>query len=190
MAYEVELKFKVDDRETVKTHLAKLASTCGEIEYHCDTYYMHPDPLRDFAKTHEAFRIRTVGNDNCLTYKGPIVDPHVKVRQEIEILFENGLNAAEQMAQLLTTLGFRPRGTVRKTRISNRLHWHDREFTVTFDDVEGLGSFMEVETIAGDHDSERNAARDECLKLAEHLGLSQPERRSYLTMVLQQEEKG
>ncbi|MEX1230284.1 MAG: class IV adenylate cyclase [Planctomycetaceae bacterium] len=189
MPYEVELKFKVDDRDTVKARLAKLAATCGEVEHHCDTYYMHPDPKRDFAKTHEAFRIRTVGDENCLTYKGPIVDPHVKVRQEIEIGFERGPAASEQMAQLLTTLGFRPRGVVRKVRLSNRLHWEDRDFTVTFDDVEGLGSFMEVETIADDGEPERLAARDACLRLAEHLGLAQPERRSYLTMMLEKEEK-
>ncbi|MDA0833699.1 MAG: class IV adenylate cyclase [Planctomycetota bacterium] len=185
MSFEVELKFKVDNRETVKAHLAKLASTSGEVEHHCDTYYRHPDPNRDFAQTHEAFRIRTVNDENCLTYKGPIVDLQVKVREEIEIDFASGSDVARQMDHLLTTLGFRPRGVVRKTRISNRLHWDNRDFTVTFDDVEGLGSYMEVETIAGDEEAERLAARDACLRLATYLGLSHPERRSYLTMVLE-----
>lgn len=185
MPYEVELKFCVDDRHAVSCKLERLASTCGEVEHHCDTYFMHPDPQRDFAKTHEAFRIRTVNDANCLTYKGPIVDEHVKVRQEIEIGFASGSDEAERMAELLMILGFRPRGTVRKTRLSHRLHWHNRDFTVTFDDVDGLGAYMEVETIADDRESERIAARDACLALATHLGLSQPERRSYLTMILQ-----
>ncbi|MFN0198248.1 MAG: class IV adenylate cyclase [Planctomycetaceae bacterium] len=187
MAYEVELKFPVADRARLTVHLHELAARAGELEHHSDTYFMHPDPARDFAKTNEAFRIRSIGEEHFLTYKGPVVDRQVKMRQEIEIGFDSGPAAGKQMIQLLTLLGFRPRGTVQKRRIPHQLHWEGRDFTITFDDVAGLGSFVEIETIAGDEEAERISARDACLNLAHRVGLSQPERRSYLTMVLQQQ---
>ena len=83
MNYEVELKFRIDDPQRIAGLLDGLEATPGEIEQHRDTYFNHP--ARDFAETDEAFRIRSIGDDNRLTYKGPLVDKQTKTRQEVEV---------------------------------------------------------------------------------------------------------
>jgi len=50
------------------------------------------------------------------------------------------------------------------------------------DAVEGLGTFLEIESMA--QGSDRDAARDAILQLAEKLGLKNPERRSYLQLLI------
>ena len=62
--------------------------------------------------------------------------------------------------------------------------WEGRHLELAVDAVDGLGTFLEIESMA--HDSDRDAARDAILRLAENLGLKNPERRSYLQLLIQQ----
>ena len=70
-----------------------------------DRYFNHP--ARDFGVTDEAFRIRSVGDANCVTYKGPRIDSVTKTRREIEVSFAEGSDAASQMTDIWQSLGFR-----------------------------------------------------------------------------------
>ncbi len=54
---------------------------------------------------------------------------------------------------------------------------------VTLDDVQGLGWYLEIETLAGDND--RVPAQEAILSLAKHWDLENSERRSYLTLLLE-----
>src|SRR5690606_36038325 len=83
MNYEVELKFRIDEPTGVDAMLTGLEATQEDLEEHRDTYFSHP--ARDFAQTDEAFRIRSIGEANRLTYKGPLVDKQTKTRQEVEV---------------------------------------------------------------------------------------------------------
>lgn len=181
MTLEVEMKFAAPDHAALRSRLEGMgAAAMGAVRQE-DQYFNHP--ARDFATTDEAVRLRLDGGENRITYKGPKLDAATKTRREIEVGFEHGAEARDQMAQLLVELGFRPVLVVAKTRERFELVRGDRHFEIGLDSVDGLGEFAEVETLA-DADS-LPEARAAVLELAAELGLSTSERRSYLEMLLE-----
>ncbi|MGE3807996.1 MAG: class IV adenylate cyclase, partial [Gemmataceae bacterium] len=145
-----------------------------------DHYFNAPD--RDFAKTDEALRIRSIGANNFLTYKGAKRDQTTKTRKEIEVSLGSGADAANQFAELLKCLGYKPVAIVRKER--RKFRWQHNGFDVeaTLDEVDKVGSFVELEIVGAEEVYER--ARDTLFELAREFGLGESERRSYLEMYL------
>lgn len=180
MAYEVEQKYRVKDSRDISERLAMVGAVCGEPIRQVDAYFAHP--ARDFAQTDEALRLRRVGETNVVTYKGPKIDRATKTRREIELPLANGGLSFEQWRELLTALGFRATAEVAKTRTPYRLEIEARSLEVVLDEVDQLGSFVEIETAAEEEDLD--AARDVVAKLAAELELGQPERRGYIQMLL------
>jgi adenylate cyclase, class 2 len=178
MKYEVEQKFRVPDPAAIERRLGGLGARWGEPREEVDTYYAHP--ARDFARTDEALRIRRVGRRCAITYKGPKVDATTKTRRELEIPLDS--DRADSWAELLAALGFRPAGQVRKRRRKAHVDWQARSVEVALDEVDGLGTFLELELQADD--DQLNAARECLASLATELNLSGGERRSYLELVL------
>ena len=181
MLYEVELKFPLPDEGRVLNLLAELGAIAGTPVDQSDHYFNHP--ARDFRQTDEAFRIRSVGISNCVTYKGPVIDKSTKMRREIEVPFADGA-AAEQMAAIFTELGFRSVRKVCKNRTPWSLTWNGRTFELALDRVPAVGTFLEIELVVDE--SGRDEARQAILDLAGRLSLTQAERRSYLELVLAQ----
>jgi adenylate cyclase class 2 len=173
--YEVEVKVRAEHGR-VRERLEELdAEPLGAVQQ-ADTYYGHP--VRDFAETDEALRIRRETRDSVeaarVTYKGPLVEAESKTREERE----TGVDDAETMAAILEELGFEAVETVEKTRERFRVD----EYTVTLDAVTGLGEFVEVETGA-----ERvEPAREGAVELLRALDLDPDEqiRTSYLGLLL------
>jgi len=186
MSFEVENKYRLTVAVgQVEERVASL--TGAEFEpglVEIDQYYEHPDPAIRFRETDEAFRIRSIGNSNRLTYKGPKLDAATKTREEIEVFLEDGPDGRDRMAAMIESLRFAPVLVVRKTRRKASFKFEGRAFEVVLDDVEGLGLFVEIETIA-EQQAELDQARDALLKLAGQLDLSEPLRRSYLGMLLE-----
>ena len=180
MNIEVELKFRVTEANDLVRRLREYGSALPPPETQVDRYFAHP--ARDFAQTDEALRIRQIGQKNFVTYKGPKLDSSTKSRRELEIPLPSGDAGATQFAELLGALGFREVREVRKQRRKAVLLWQSRPVEVVLDEVEGLGCFAEIETQASEADFE--PARSAILALAAELGLDQPERRSYLEMLL------
>lgn len=180
MQFEVEMKFRAGDHGAIVQHLAALASSPSSTERHVDRYFNHP--VRDFAQTDEALRIRSIGDQNRITYKGPKIDATTKTRREIEIAVGDGAATADGLEAILELLGFRPSGVVRKTREKFPLQWEERAVEFAFDNVAGLGEFVELETVA--RPDEVDAARAALQRLAELLGLDAGIRQSYLQMLL------
>ncbi len=180
MQYEVELKFPLTNPDDVLARLDSLGAVAVSPVEQVDRYFNHP--ARDFRETDEAFRIRSVGEANCVTYKGPRVDSATKTRREIEVSFADGPEAARQMAEVWQSLGFRFVRDVRKTRTPLTLDWRQRVYELALDDVPPLGTFLEIELLADE--AGREAARDAILALASELGLTNSERRSYLELLL------
>lgn len=180
MTYEVELKFKLDANQHIQPQLEALGAVKGTSQQQADQYFAHP--TRDFAMTDEALRIRSIGDENRITYKGPVIDRATKTRHESELTFQSGPAAAEQLARIWEQLGFRRVRVVRKSRQSYSLRWHERDLEICVDQVEGLGAFLEIETLSDN--SDLAAAQQAILSLASELQLNHPERRSYLEMLL------
>ncbi|GAA0220056.1 class IV adenylate cyclase [Halobaculum roseum] len=186
--YEVEVKVRAD-HDAVRDRLVDLDATGTRRVRQVDTYY--DAPHRDFAETDEALRIRreTVadgandgggGAETKVTYKGPLVEAESKTREEFETAVADG-DAAEG---ILGGLGFSPAATVEK----------DREFfefdgyTVTLDDVAGVGEFVEVEREAAE--SEIEPAREGAYAVLRDLGLDPDDqiRTSYLGLLLRSQD--
>ncbi len=180
--FEVELKFPIPDADEMTLHLLARGARRGGVVEQSDLYFQHP--ARDFRQTHEALRLRKTNDGVRITYKGPIIDTQTKTRREIELPVGRGTGDFDELRTLLTVLGFEPVRGVDKVRAVYELVWEGRELELAVDSVEVLGTFLEIEALAQDHD--REAARDAILRLAENLGLKNPERRSYLQLLTEQ----
>jgi adenylate cyclase class 2 len=177
---EIEQKFAGADFADLEQRLARLGAEPGELREESDQYLNAPD--RDFAATGEAFRLRRVGTAAVMTYKGPKRPGDVKARAEIEVPLADGVGPADGCLALLQHLGYRPVAVVRKHRRLFHLERGGFAVHVCLDEVDELGRFAEVEVLAPE--AQLDAARATVSELAAALGLSRPERKSYLSLLL------
>jgi adenylate cyclase class 2 len=185
--YEVELKVRAD-HGPVRDRLAALdPEPLGRVAQ-TDTYYDAPD--RSFGDTDEALRIRrerrpeATGDTGAgeieraaITYKGPKVDDASKTREE----HETGVTDPDAAAGILDGLGYDAVAEVHK----DRERFAVGEGVVALDDIDGLGTFVEVEL---DVETEGGVptARNRAAEILRDLGLDPDEgiRRSYLELLL------
>jgi len=172
----IEIEVKARARaDTLERIMALGAIPMGE-ENHCDRYF-NP-PWRDFRKSDEALRIRIKEEGARLTYKGPKLDSMTKSRLERTVQIDDPL----EMEKILTALGFVLSAQVRKRR--SKYSW--RGVTIALDEVEGLGSFLEVEA-RGEADWEEQ--KEKVLSILRDLGLGESIRSSYLELLEEKERK-
>jgi adenylate cyclase class 2 len=157
---EIELKSRVDNLSPVRERLQQSgARFCGRVHEH-DVYYNAPH--RDFAETDEALRVRYAGGNAVVTYKGAkIKNLGLKAREELNTSVESG----EVFGQILTRLGFTMTAEVNKWRETYRF----RDASIALDEVESLGTFIEIEVIA---DTEMQSATETIDKIKKELGIS------------------
>jgi len=179
---EVEMKFPADDLAQLEDRLGKQGAQFKVRQEERDSY--HSAPYRDFAKTDEALRVRAAGDSNYITYKGPKRDADTKTREEIEVPLAAGQHVASNMAKLLETLGFRHVAIITKSRRQYRLQWKGFEVVIALDRVQDVGNYIELEIMAPE--DQYAAARAAVVELGQALGLTQPERRSYLELWLEE----
>lgn len=135
---EVEAKIKVEDSASLRARLQEIQATHIGSELQHDIYLNAPH--RDFAITDEALRVRSTGTHTEVTYKGPKYrGSGMKVRDEINLSVES----KERFVDIMQRLGFRRAAEVRKQRDS--YSWKGTR--IALDEVEGLGSFIEIETV-------------------------------------------
>jgi adenylate cyclase class 2 len=190
--YEVEQKYPLADVPAVEVALARLGATWHGTAGQVDRYFNHPS--RDFAITDEALRLRRTDDTLAITWKGPRLDATAKARREIELpLAEAAVPAAagaevavpatlDRWTELLGALGFRQVLEVAKRRRLATVAWQGAAIEIAIDHVAGLGDFVELELQADAAGIAAAAARVE--SLARELGCTNPERRSYLEMLL------
>jgi len=145
---EVELKVRVPALDPIRNNLLRQgASPVGRIHEH-DIYYNAPH--RDFGKTDEAVRVRYTDDHAVVTYKGPKIRKFgLKAREELNFAVESG----ETFEKMLDRLGFTRTLEVNKWRENFR----SGAAAVSLDTVDGLGTFVEIEVIADDGDSDPEA---------------------------------
>ncbi len=181
--FEVEVKFRLRDREEaerVRECLERIDAKLLEDVVEEDLYFSHP--CRDFSKTDEALRVRALRRGTLeeifLTYKGPRLGSEAKTRREATVQVDN----RDVLLEILESLGFRPVARVRK----RRLVYTKENYTITLDEVDGLGYFVEIEVVTDSEDLADRCVRD-ILNFASTLGLGEDriERRTYLEMLLE-----
>lgn len=165
---EIEIKAWCDSHDAVRSRLEALGAMFSETREEVDLYFNHPS--RDFAGTDEALRVRSVNGKCRLTYKGPKLSTRSKARVE----HETDAGDLESVKNILLSLGFTISGTVEKKRSLYILNGIE----VCVDDVDGLGTFVELEKKG----QLGQGIEDELFKLAADLGLTRFERRSYLEL--------
>ena len=183
MPIEVEQKFRVENSQAIERQVARLGGSFAAATQQIDQYFSHPQ--RDFAATDEALRIRRVGEQNFVTYKGPKLDQTTKTRHEIELPLEPGEAGSRRFAELLAALGFQPVREVRKQRRQATIRWADHDIDFLLDEVEGVGLFAEIEIMV--EPVGMAAAKRAIASLAERLELREGERRSYLELLIASE---
>jgi adenylate cyclase class 2 len=188
--YEVEQKFRVTAPAALEARLVALAARFRDPVEQVDRYFAHP--CRDFVKTDEALRLRRVGDEVAVTWKGPRIDSATKTRRELELGLgevpalpggpRGGQATLDRWTELLEALGFRPVRDVAKRRRTARVLWQGTEVEAALDTVAGLGEFLELELQAAQGEVPLATASIE--SLARELGCGEPERRSYLELVI------
>jgi len=171
---EVEVKVRADHSK-VRSILKDIGAIETGVEVQADTYFAAPH--RDFAKTDEALRIRSLDGQAVLTYKGPKLDKVSKTREELETSVDEAVTA-----KILYALGFSDAGIVRKKREV----FIAGEITICLDAVEGLGEFLEVEIVA-ENEKELEISREKLFEFLKQFGAGEKDsiRTSYLEMVLE-----
>ncbi|WP_292467841.1 class IV adenylate cyclase [Methanolobus sp.] len=173
---EIEVKARAD-HEQVKELLTNMGAEVIGVQRHCDTYFNAPH--RDFAKTDEALRIRSVDGRSVMTYKGKKLDSVSKTREE----FETEVDSSNARS-ILFALGFYESGVVRKKREIFKYE----NMTICLDKVGTFGEFIEVE-ITAESDVETHSKT--IFSFLEKLGISENDsiRTSYLEIVLDHPEE-
>jgi len=192
---EVELKFllieeksNTDTNKQIKSFKEKLMSNNYQHTktlFHKDIYYQHP--CRNFAKTDEALRLRTIIDElnemeqHFITYKGTKLFDVGKTREELEIAIEK----PQKMKKIFSRLGFQSVHQINKKREV----WlnKDKEYSIelSLDQVESLGVFVEIETFAKSKEKAEQATK-KIIELSKSLGLENNIRMSYLELLLEQ----
>jgi len=163
---ELEMKAKIDKYTKGRIDQILRKAELLEEKVEEDTYFS--SPIRDFKETDEALRKRYSGGNTILTYKGPKLDKISKSREEIEAFVSGDIE------QILQKLGYKKILNVRKKR---KVYLY-KDYTVSIDDVENLGEYIEIELKS---ENLQDIKRIE--NLFEVLFL-ESERRSYLELLL------
>lgn len=180
---EAEIKLPIYNIEELTANLLANGFRKDKKVLEQDIYFN--SPLRDFRKSDEALRIRSVTNletgtgKALLTYKGPKLDLLTMTRKEVETPVEE----AEKMESILSELGYKEKYPVIKTR----QYYKSDEITACVDQVQDLGDFLELEILIEDEAGHETALQklEECLdKLGHHMG--ETIRVSYLSMLMKQ----
>jgi adenylate cyclase class 2 len=180
MQFEVEQKHRIGNVAQLVAKLAARGVTVGARVEQADQYFAHP--CRDFAKTDEALRIRTVAGRSLVTYKGPKLDITTKTRRELELPLDPNDTDGSRFSELLVALGFTPVAIVRKKRRPFQLSQAGCVVEGALDEVDNLGTFVELEL--GADEANLDEAKRVVSTLAAELDLGPSERRSYLEMLL------
>lgn len=182
MQFEVEKKFWIKDEEEVAAKMTELGIELEAPIEQIDKYFSHPQ--RNFEKTDEALRLRSIGSRNFITYKGARIDDTTKTRRELELPLHEGDQHCDDFVELLTLLGFEPVMTVRKFRRKGDYKWQGFAVEICVDEIDQLGQFIELEITSDLKNLEQTKAA--LLSLADRLELDRPEKRSYLELLMSQ----
>jgi len=170
---EIELKVRVFPLDPVRKQLIEHnAQFCGRVHEH-DVYYNAP--YRDFSVTDEALRVRYTNDHAVVTYKGAkLKTSGLKAREELSIAVESG----EIFEKMLDRLGFSKTAEVNKWRENYRLG----NASISLDTVDELGTFVEIEVMADNDDSDASAQIE---KISKEIGIhGEPILTSYLELLL------
>lgn len=160
MKREIEVKARIE--EDLSNKILEMGGKFLSEKHQEDVYFEHP--CKSFLESDEALRLRVENNRSVLTFKGKREGEELKIREELEI----EINDFKTLIDILEKLGFKRAYVIRKKRKEFLLN----KSIICLDDVEGLGSFVELE------------GGPEIMEIAKKLGLKDLTTDSYLEMII------
>lgn len=177
---EIEIKFRVDDREKLLSKLESLHSHFSEPMNQKDIIFA-PD-LNDTENGEGKIfvRIREQNEKKIITLK----KQSKVIMQNKEIEF--GISDIDKAYDFLETIGFREWVTVEKSRIATTY----QEFNLCIDQVKRLGDFIEIE-ILSEEENKTELYEQRILEVARELGIPKENRidNYYDSMIAELNEK-
>lgn len=161
---EIEVKIKADDLATLEKILTARGCQLSEELHQHDTVYAFGAERKRWEKPKEGdivMRIRRQNEIVKFTLKKQC--SHEKDNIEHELQIEN----QETMHEILQTLGYTPVVEVKKIRRTGKLG----DYEICLDQVEELGSFVELEKLTTEP-CDPVAIEEDLLRILEDLGLS------------------
>lgn len=178
---EVEVKLPVQDIEQIRQKLQKAGfEETGRI-YERDTYFDNAG--HEIRNADTALRIRETENHVTgersaqMNYKGKKMDSQTMTRKELE----SGVEDPEVCRQILQALGFQ---AVMPEVIKERRTMRRENVEACLDEVQGLGSFLELEIMTAE-EKEKDILLKKIENILHYLGYTVADtvRTSYLSML-------
>lgn len=171
---EIEAKAKISDLEKIKTQLSDLGCVFSiPVEQKDHIYLHHSIEYPDIKKETVVLRIREMGGTSIMTLKKRAGTELDNIEKEIII------DDPEEGREILEHMGFHEVVKVSKNRIEARY----KDMTICLDDVDKLGSFIEVEKMTSEENGMK--VQDELFAFLETLDIAIEDRimKGYDTLV-------
>ena len=175
MRKEIEVKARAEDLKLIGRNLEKIGCVLSKPLTQRDIIFVVANygNFTEFQPGKNILRIRESGGKFLLTLKQPQSNELDCIEHETEIA------DPDEMKRVLLLMGYQEIVRVNKTRIkTNHNGWE-----ICLDELEGLGSFIEVEKIAEEENAE--AIQNELFGFLKTLGIKKENRitHGYDTMV-------
>ena len=178
---EIEVKLKIEDPAYLEKCLLERGYILIETLRETDTYF--DGGINGIEKSGQALRVRRTVDcstgkvHSSITFKGEKLDKVSMARLELETVVESG----ETAERILCALGFFP---VKPTVIKNRKILKYKDISACIDEVEGLGTFLELEIMA-ESEEVRPEVLDRIEKILKSIGYTMADttRASYLSQL-------
>lgn len=181
---EIEVKLRIKDVAVLEKKLLEQGYKLIETIRETDTYF--DGGINGIKKSGQALRVRRTLNcvtgkeQSAITFKGEKIDAVSMARLELETVVESG-EAAER---ILCALGFYP---VQPIVVKIRKILRNGDMCTCLDDVQGLGTFLELEIMAESEEA-RPAALERIEEILNSVGYTMDDttRVSYLSQLQKQ----
>jgi predicted adenylyl cyclase CyaB len=164
---EIELKFKVDNKDKIIEYLIKNGCIMTSPVIQDDTIFLpHDENTFPVIPGTSVIRIR---NTNNKKYEIALKRKKVKRIEALEIEFE--VSNPNEVHKFIECLNFDEVVNVHKTRIETDY----KDFHICFDEVKKLGSFIEIEIIT-DEEDKTDYYESKILAIAKELNINVDDR--------------
>ena len=144
---EIEIKLKAPDLSKVEAKLKELGCVFSEPKIQKDVNFIHKNDTKWFESTRSDYaypRLRIENNKPLrFTVKKPIENEMDCIEHELHI------DDAEALRGMMEIFNYIEGVTVKKTRRDCTYN----DYTITLDEVEKLGNFVEIEKVVSDGDA-------------------------------------
>lgn len=140
---EMELKASIENINEIKNELSRLGCEWGKLDEQVDKIYLRENTI---GFSSPVIRLRRCKAGIFLTLK--VLEENVNTAQELETRIYD----MEVMDKILSILGFRFCVLVNKKRETTFY----KGFSICLDDVEGGGTFIEIEKLSDNNMDQKN----------------------------------